>query len=113
MPLAAPAPVTAPAPRAHTHVRSVHRLLGCKDPRPRRLVLWQAAALLAKMPLIMGALQKLADEDEDSFADIPLTEEVIEYAVQNVLPELPLEQAATANEIEQAATAKEKAGQVS
>jgi len=50
----------------------------------------------------MGALQKLVDADEESFADIPLTSAVIEHTVQSVLPELPLE-------VKAAAFAKENA----
>ena len=59
-------------------------------------------ALLERIPVIMGALQKLVDADEESFADIPLTSAVIEHTVQSVLPELPLE-------VKAAAFAKENA----
>jgi len=80
----------------------VHRPLECEGLRSRRPVHWQAAALLERIPAIKGALQKLVDADEESFADIPLTSAVIERTVIGALPELPLE-------VKAAAFAKENA----
>lgn len=96
-PLLPPRPPLSPRTRA-AHARSVHRPLEREGPRPRphRFVPWQAAALLEKIPVIMGALQTLVDADDESFADIPLTSAVIEQVVQSVLPELPLEVKAAA-----------------